>query len=60
MNEAEANQLLQKILGIDQVLYEQQLGLDFMPPTKKCLTQNDLVSYRNALAIVKKRITFLL
>lgn len=55
MNQLNATRLLDKTLAIDKVLYEQQLGLDYIPPIKELLTLTDLPSYQNAISVLKKR-----
>lgn len=49
MNEEEANGLLQRVLAIDKVLYEQQLGLPWPQPALAPMNRKDLPSYKEAI-----------
>ncbi|XP_069705691.1 dynein regulatory complex protein 1 isoform X2 [Periplaneta americana] len=48
LNQDAAEKLLKKILDIDRVIHEQQLGLEWTPPDLSLLRQEDLVSYHSA------------
>lgn len=52
INEDEAKDLLKKILDIDKLLYEQQLGLEWEPPTIELLEKTDLPSYVKATKLL--------
>ncbi|XP_018403507.1 PREDICTED: dynein regulatory complex protein 1 [Cyphomyrmex costatus] len=49
MNETKANELLNKILNADKIIYEQLLGVEWKPPEKVLLKKEDLPSYRNVM-----------
>lgn len=49
MNEVEAGGLLERVLAIDRVLYEQQLGLRWPEPRVRLLQQHELPSYGEAM-----------
>lgn len=53
MNEIEANQLLNELISVDKILYDQQLILDWESPLLQVYTKNDLPSYRNASKLIK-------
>ncbi|KAF5270689.1 hypothetical protein FQA39_LY01427 [Lamprigera yunnana] len=48
-NKKRASKLLQQILNIDKVLYEQQLGLNWNHPPNALMEKTELPSYRSAL-----------
>ncbi|KAJ3617432.1 hypothetical protein MTP99_007154 [Tenebrio molitor] len=50
MNKARTDKLFKRILDIDKVLYEQQLGLLWNPPEHKIPSKNDMESYRTAIS----------
>lgn len=52
MNQEEATSLLNKVLAIDRVLYEQQLGIDWEEPDLGLMDRDLLPSYKEALSIV--------
>lgn len=52
MNQDEATSLLNKVLAIDRVLYEQQLGIDWEEPDIGLMDKELLPSYKEALSIV--------
>lgn len=54
MNQDEGEELLKKVLGIDKILYEQQLGLDWEKPGVTLLKRDNLQSYRTAVKIVEE------
>lgn len=47
-----ANKLLSKILTIDRLIHEQQLGLEWTPPENILLDKTDLPSYQAAMKLV--------
>lgn len=49
INEEEANALLNRVLAIDKVLFEQQLGLTWQPPLIAPFMKEDLPSYKKAM-----------
>lgn len=52
MNDEECTAILNKILGIDKVFSEHQLGHNWKEPLLKPLTQHDLPSYRSAVELM--------
>lgn len=53
MNEDEANTLLNRVLSIDKVLFEQQLGINWTPPLLKPLKKEELQSYKKAVEVLQ-------
>ncbi|KAF5270688.1 hypothetical protein FQA39_LY01426 [Lamprigera yunnana] len=51
-NKKRASKLLQQILNIDKVLYEQQLGLNWNHPPNALMEKTELPSYRSALQVI--------
>lgn len=49
ISEAEAIDLLEKITNIDEMIYEQQLGLEWERPDEFLLQKMDLPSFANAI-----------
>ncbi|XP_052121907.1 dynein regulatory complex protein 1 [Frankliniella occidentalis] len=47
-----ANELLTKIMTIDRLIHEQQLGLEWSPPENVLLNKVDLPSYQAAMKII--------
>lgn len=43
-----------QILTADQIIYEQMLGLDWVPPEDKLLKKEDLPSYREAMKVIEQ------
>ncbi|KAG5313008.1 DRC1 protein, partial [Pseudoatta argentina] len=54
MNEEKANELLDKILNADKIIYEQLLGIEWKPPEKTLLKKEDLPSYRNVMCAIEE------
>ncbi|KAL6440299.1 hypothetical protein ACFW04_003104 [Cataglyphis niger] len=54
MNTKNTNELLDKILTIDKIIYEQALGLDWNPPEKILLKKEDLPSYRSVMYTIEE------
>lgn len=52
LNKITADEVLEKILRIDRVLYEQQLGLKWERPDVALRSKSDLESYRLALDVI--------
>ncbi|XP_063244247.1 dynein regulatory complex protein 1 [Bacillus rossius redtenbacheri] len=52
LNTERAKALLDKILTVDRIVHEQQLGLDWEPPELQLLQKADLESYRSAMQVV--------
>lgn len=52
MNRSQSVELLEQILQIDKVLYEQQLGLEWNPPEKSILYKKELPSYVYAMKVL--------
>lgn len=59
MNEDEANTLLKRVLSIDKVLFEQQLGLNWTPPLIKPLKKEELPSYKKAIEMLHCKFVFI-
>lgn len=53
MNKIEAKNLLQKVLSIDKVLFEQQLGIEWPKPVLQEMEETELPSYIEALKTLK-------
>ncbi|XP_011882774.1 PREDICTED: dynein regulatory complex protein 1-like isoform X2 [Vollenhovia emeryi] len=49
MNARNANELLDKILNADKVIYEQALGMEWSPSEETLLEKKDLPSYRSVM-----------
>ncbi|GAB1866000.1 UPF0407 protein CG10958 [Camponotus japonicus] len=54
MNAKNANELLDKILNIDKIIYEQALGLEWDPPEKTLLEKEDLPSYCSVMCTIEE------
>ncbi|KYN28809.1 PREDICTED: dynein regulatory complex protein 1 [Trachymyrmex cornetzi] len=54
MNEKKANELLDKILNADKIIYEQLLGVEWKPSEKILLKKEDLPSYRNVICTIEE------
>ncbi|KYN42803.1 hypothetical protein ALC56_02605 [Trachymyrmex septentrionalis] len=54
MNEEKANELLDKILNADKIIYEQLLGVEWKPPEKILLKKEDLPSYCNVMCAIEE------
>ncbi|KYM79775.1 hypothetical protein ALC53_09697 [Atta colombica] len=54
MNEEKANELLDKILNADKVIYEQLLRMEWKPPEKTLLKKEDLPSYHNVMCAIEE------
>ncbi|CAL1676124.1 unnamed protein product [Lasius platythorax] len=54
MNAKNANELLDKILTIDKIIYEEALGLEWNPPEETLLKKEDLPSYRSVMCIIEE------
>lgn len=52
MNKTKALEVLEKILDTDRILYEQQMGLDWEPPTNFTIDKRALPSYKLAITNV--------
>ncbi|EGI68113.1 UPF0407 protein [Acromyrmex echinatior] len=59
MNEEKANELLDKILNADKIIYEQLLGMEWKPPEKTLLKKEDLPSYRNVMCAIEEENTLI-
>ncbi|XP_033227866.1 dynein regulatory complex protein 1 isoform X2 [Belonocnema kinseyi] len=55
MNSKIADELLQKILTADKIIFEQALGLEWEPPEQKILRKENLPSYRKAIAVIEQK-----
>ncbi|KAK0180141.1 hypothetical protein PV327_005813 [Microctonus hyperodae] len=55
MNTKNADKLVNEIMKVDKILYEQMLGLDWEPPKVTLLKKEDLPSYREAMSIIENR-----
>ncbi|KAI4457059.1 nyd-sp28 protein [Holotrichia oblita] len=53
LNIENANEVLNKILSIDRILHEQQLGLEWKKPDAQILKKKDLPSYQSGVEIVE-------
>lgn len=54
MNKEKADKLFKKVLDIDKILHQQQLGLTWVPPQQQLLTKLELESYKKAQHILAK------
>lgn len=54
MNAKNANELLDKILNADKVIYEQTLGIEWSPPKETLLKKEDLPSYRSVMCAIEE------
>ncbi|KRT82206.1 hypothetical protein AMK59_3475 [Oryctes borbonicus] len=52
LNVENANAVLNKILSIDRILHEQQLGLEWKKPDAQILAKKDLPSYQTGIAML--------
>nr|XP_022912087.1 dynein regulatory complex protein 1 homolog [Onthophagus taurus] len=52
LNAFDANKLVNRIMGIDKILYEQQLGIEWKKPEGVILNQKQLGSYIKAMDIL--------
>ncbi|XP_066991987.2 dynein regulatory complex protein 1 [Anabrus simplex] len=52
LNKDTASKLLEKILTIDRLIHEQQLGIPWTPPDQSLLEKTDLASFRSAMQVV--------
>ncbi|XP_054269675.1 dynein regulatory complex protein 1 isoform X2 [Macrosteles quadrilineatus] len=48
-NHDSAKKLLNKVLSIDRLIYEQQLGIEWQPPPTTFVAKKDLPSYKSAV-----------
>ncbi|XP_043476968.1 dynein regulatory complex protein 1 [Leptopilina heterotoma] len=55
MNSKIANDLFQKILTADKLIFDQVLGLEWEAPKKKLLKKEDLVSYMKAMNVIEQK-----
>ncbi|XP_050293707.1 LOW QUALITY PROTEIN: dynein regulatory complex protein 1 [Anthonomus grandis grandis] len=55
MNKNRVLEVLEKILDTDKVLYEQQMGLDWDPPTNNIIDKKTLNSYKVAILHVEPK-----
>lgn len=54
MNAKNANELLDKILNADKIIYEQTLGIEWSPPKETLLKKEDLPSYRSVMCAIEE------
>ncbi|XP_077264653.1 dynein regulatory complex protein 1 [Temnothorax americanus] len=54
MNAKNANELLDKILNADKVIYEQALGMEWSPPEQTLLEKKDLPSYSSVMSTIEE------
>ncbi|KAM0731882.1 Dynein regulatory complex protein 1-like protein [Formica fusca] len=54
MNAKNTNELLDKILTIDKIIYEQALGLEWNPPEKTLLKKENLPSYCSVMCTIEE------
>ncbi|XP_024890505.1 dynein regulatory complex protein 1 isoform X1 [Temnothorax curvispinosus] len=54
MNAKNANELLDKILNADKVIYEQALGMEWSPPEQTLLEKKDLPSYSSVMCTIEE------
>ncbi|RZC34533.1 NYD-SP28 domain containing protein [Asbolus verrucosus] len=54
MNKERADKLFKRILQIDRVLHEQQLGLVWKCPSEKIPSKSDLESYKTAMSLLSE------
>ncbi|KAL0107505.1 hypothetical protein PUN28_014670 [Cardiocondyla obscurior] len=54
MNAKYANELLEKILNVDKIIYEQALGMEWSPPEETLLKKKDLPSYCNVMSAIEE------
>ncbi|CAH2005594.1 unnamed protein product [Acanthoscelides obtectus] len=57
VNKSIVEKILKRIIETDRVLHEQQMGIEWEPPSKIVLPKTQLLSYQNALAILHPSIT---
>ncbi|KAK0084354.1 hypothetical protein PV325_007190 [Microctonus aethiopoides] len=55
MNTKNADKLVNEIMRVDKIVYEQMLSLDWEPPKVTLLKKEDLPSYREAMSIIENR-----
>lgn len=55
LNKAAADKLLEEILTIDRIIYEQQLGLKWYPPDEQLMDKALLPSYKAAVEAIKEK-----
>ncbi|XP_020291637.1 dynein regulatory complex protein 1 isoform X2 [Pseudomyrmex gracilis] len=54
INAKAANELLDKILSADKIIYEQALGIEWTPPEEILLKKEDLPSYRSVMHAIEE------